>query len=67
MPGPSQPPNPPPSGAKLKAFVTGMILAGSALAGGLAVVLWHRKILSGLRQPVEAGKKPPASEDAQKE
>ncbi|HUB18780.1 MAG TPA: hypothetical protein VL990_09110 [Acidobacteriaceae bacterium] len=34
----------------LRAFVTGMIIAGSALVGGLAVVLWNRKTLSGLRQ-----------------
>ena len=30
--------------------MTGMIIAGSALVGGLAVVLWNRKTLSGLRQ-----------------
>jgi hypothetical protein len=34
---PNQPPNPEPpqSGAKLKAFLTGMIVAASALVGGL--------------------------------
>lgn len=71
MPDPFQPPIPspvpPPSSFKLKAFLTGMILAGSALVGGLAVVLWHRKTLSGLRQPAGAGKKLPASEDAHEE
>jgi len=41
----------PPKGAKLKAFLTGAIVAASALIGGLAVVLWNRKALSGLRQP----------------
>jgi hypothetical protein len=53
----------PKSGATLKAFVTGAIIAGSALVGGLAVVLWNRKALSGLRQPPEPGKKPSAGAD----
>ena len=62
---PNQPvdPDQPQSGAKLKAFVTGMIIAGSALVGGLAVVLWNRKTLSGLRQPAEPGKKPSPQAD----
>jgi hypothetical protein len=54
------------SGTKLKAFLTGMIVAGSALVGGLAVVLWNRKTLSGLRQHAESGKKtssPPDEEN----
>jgi len=38
----------------LKAFVTGAIIAASALVGGLAVVFWNRKALSGLRQHPEA-------------
>ena len=29
---------------------TGLLVAGSALLGGLAVVLWHRKSLARLRQ-----------------
>jgi hypothetical protein len=29
---------------------TGLLIAGSALFGGLAVVLWNRKALAGLRQ-----------------
>jgi hypothetical protein len=44
-------PNPVASeGTKLKAFLTGAIVAASALAGGLAVVLWNRTALSRLRQ-----------------
>jgi len=55
------------SGAKLKAFLTGMILAGSALAGGLAVVIWNRKTLSGLRQHPPTGRKTSASTDREEE
>jgi hypothetical protein len=58
MPNQSQTPEPPESGAKLKAFFTGAIIAASALAGGLAVVLWNRKALSRLRQPPDAAKEP---------
>ena len=58
MPNQSQTPKPPESGAKVKAFMTGAIIAASALVGGLAVVLWNRKALSGLRQHPEAGEKP---------
>jgi hypothetical protein len=54
-------PDPPQSGAKFKAFLTGMIVAASALVGGLAVVLWNRKALSGLHQ-ADPRKKPPSSQ-----
>jgi hypothetical protein len=50
MPTQPQNPDPPQSGARLKAFLTGMIVAASALIGGLAVVVWNRKTLSGLHQ-----------------
>jgi hypothetical protein len=30
---------------------TGLLVTGSALLGGLAVALWHRKSLSKLREP----------------
>ena len=50
MPTQPQDPDQPQSGTKLKAFITGMIVAASALVGGLAVVLWNRKALSGLHQ-----------------
>ncbi len=32
---------------------TGLLIAGSMLLGGLAVVLWNRSSLSRLRQPAE--------------
>jgi hypothetical protein len=66
---PNQPldPDQPQSGAKLNAFLTGVIIAGSALVGGLAVVLWNRKALSGLRQPAEPGKKPSPPADNEEE
>ena len=51
-----QTPEKPDSSDKLKAFLAGAIVAASALVGGLAVVLWNRKALSGLRQPPGAGK-----------
>lgn len=64
MPNQSQTPESPESGAKVKAFMTGAIIAASALAGGLAVVLWNRKALARLRQHPEAGKKlSPGPED----
>ncbi len=58
MPNQSETPKPPESGAKVKAFMTGAIIAASALVGGFAVVLWNRKALSGLRQHSDPGKKP---------
>jgi hypothetical protein len=51
------------SDTKLKAFLTGAIIAGSALVGGLAVVLWNRQTLSRLRQQHELRKKPSAHPD----
>jgi hypothetical protein len=61
MSTPPQNTDPPQSGAKLKAFLTGMIVAASALVGGLAVVLWNRKALSGLHQ-ADPRKKPSSSD-----
>jgi hypothetical protein len=46
--------NPAPKG--LHALGTALLMAGSAIFGGLAVVLWNRKALSRLRLP-------PASSD----
>jgi hypothetical protein len=57
----------PESGATLKAFLTGAIIAASALAGGLAVVLWNRKALSGLRQHPDPDQKPSTEPDADEE
>ncbi len=54
-------PQPPKSAAKLKALITGMIVAASALVGGLAVVLWNRKALSGLHS--QSGRKPATKAD----
>jgi hypothetical protein len=46
---------------------TGLLIAGSALLGGLAVVLWHRKSLATLRQPVPEPNRPPTQPDAETE
>jgi hypothetical protein len=46
---------------------TGFLLAGSALLGGLAVALWHRKSLAQLRQPVPAGDSASVQQDAEDE
>jgi hypothetical protein len=67
MPNQSQTPEQPPSGARLKAFLTGAIVAASALVGGLAVVLWNRKTLSGLRQHGDLGHRPSTSSDKERE
>jgi hypothetical protein len=67
MPNQPQTPDPPKSGAKFKAFFTGMIVAASVLVGGVAVVLWNRKTLSGLRQPAEFGKKTSPPPDVHEE
>ena len=37
---------------------TGLLIAGSMLLGGLAVVLWNRSSLSRLRQPAETESAP---------
>jgi hypothetical protein len=65
MPTSPEKPDQVPPGSKLKAFVTGAIIAGSALVGGLAVVLWNRKALSGLRQ--SHPNKTPAQPDVDEE
>jgi hypothetical protein len=51
------------SGARAKAFLTGAIVAASALIGGFAIVVWNRKALSRLRQPPDPAKTPPAEAD----
>ena len=51
---------------RLQALRTGLLIAGSALLGGLAVVLWNRSSLSRLRQPTETDSQlpdPPDGED----
>jgi hypothetical protein len=59
----SQDPDQPQSGTKFKAFLTGMAIAGSAVVGGLAVMLWNRQALSGLRQQHEPAKTPSTEPD----
>ena len=48
----------------LRFIGTTLLIAGSAIFGGLAVVLWNRKALSGLRQvSVEPQKPSPLADD----
>jgi hypothetical protein len=47
----------PPSQPRPGALQAALLVAGSMLLGGLAVVLWNRSSLSRLRQPAEI---PPA-------
>jgi len=44
-----------------------LLVAGSALLGGLAVVLWNRKTLASLRQPAAESNRPPAIPDEESE
>jgi hypothetical protein len=67
MPSPPEQTGKGQSGRGIRAFLTGAIVAGSALLGGLAVVLWNRKALSGLRQPATLRKKSPAHPDGEDE
>jgi hypothetical protein len=57
---PEDPQNDPKSQPRkgLDVLGTALLMAGSALFGGLAVVLWNRKALSGLRQTSEPPHKP---------
>jgi hypothetical protein len=52
---------------RLQALKTGLLIAGSALMGGLAVVLWNRSSLSRLREPMEVVQPPHASPDEDNE
>lgn len=54
----------PPS--RLKIFRTGLLITGSALLSGLAVVFWNRKSLATIRQP-GAVSKPHTLQDAETE
>ena len=67
MPNQPQTAEKPESGATLKAFLTGAIIAASALVGGLAVVLWNRKALSGLHQHSNPDQKPSTEPDVEEE
>jgi hypothetical protein len=46
---------------------TVLLVTGSALLGGLAVVLWNRKTLASLRQPEAASNRPPVIPDEESE
>lgn len=46
---------------------TVLLVAGSALLGGLAVVLWNRKTLASLRQPAAEVNRPPVLPDEESE
>jgi hypothetical protein len=51
----------------IRLLQTGLLVAGSALLGGLAVALWHRSSLAKLRQPVPTQVSSPAQQDAEDE
>jgi hypothetical protein len=55
----------PPKKPGIRVLQTGLLVAGSALLGGLAVALWHRKSLAKLRQPVPETS--PVEQDAEEE
>jgi hypothetical protein len=57
----------PPQKPAIRVLQTGFLVAGSALLGGLAVVLWHRKSLAKLRQPSLIPESSPVEEDAGEE
>ena len=52
---------------RIAGFRTVWLVAGSALLGGLAVVLWNRKTLANLRQPAAESNRPPAIPDEESE
>lgn len=57
----------PPARKSLRILETGLLVTGSALLGGLAVALWHRKSLSKLRERGEVPAAEPIEEDAEQE
>jgi hypothetical protein len=61
----TQPDRPAPLG--LRILETGLLVAGSAFLGGLAVAFWHRKSLSKLRQPAIEPHPAPVEEDGETE
>jgi hypothetical protein len=56
-------PSEPPKKPGIRLLQTGLLVAGSALLGGFAVALWHRKSLAKLRQPSPAPVEPDADEE----
>jgi hypothetical protein len=65
LPDESEPTPEPPKKRGIRVLQTGLLVAGSALLGGLAVVLWHRKSLAKLRQPVPEST--PVEQDAEED
>jgi hypothetical protein len=57
----------PPIRPGIRVLRAGLLLAGSALLGGLAVVLWHRKSLDKLRQPLPVPESASVGQDAEGE
>jgi hypothetical protein len=57
--------NQPNSNRGFRFLQTGLLVAGSALLGGLAVALWHRNSLAKLRQPASVS--PTVHADAEEE
>lgn len=54
-----------PSKSERKLLRTGLLIAGSALFGGLAVALWNRRALTQLRREVPDSEiNPPVEKDA---
>lgn len=51
------------SPTRLQAIRTGLLISGSVLLGGLAVVLWNRTSLSRLRQPTDEASQPSTEPD----
>ena len=62
IPPETTPPTEPSTGLRL--VRAGILIAGSALLGGLAVAFWNRKSLAKLRQPVTV---PTTSQDVESE
>lgn len=61
---PEQPPETPQKPG-IHALQTGLLVAGSALLGGLAVALWHRKSLAKLRQSSPVSEAASTEQDAE--
>ena len=55
-----QPEKPVKPGKTVVPWRTGLLMGGSALLGGIAVVLWNRRLLSDLRAEI----KPPPTMEA---
>ena len=67
LPTPAEDENKPKPHTRWHALETGLLIAGSALLGGLAVAFWNRKSLSRLRQPVAVANNPSVQTDVETE